>query len=77
MKHSNNSNNSGGIGVKMNGYILGDKSSFKMLELSFTFKSDWGSCIFSISKTVPKKIGTMILSMKFFSLVFALYLYKS
>ena len=42
------SNNSGSIDVKMDGPILEEKSSFKMLALTFSSKLDWGSCIISI-----------------------------
>ena len=37
------SNNNGSIDVKMDGSILEEKSSFKMLGLTFTAKLDWGS----------------------------------
>ena len=36
------SNNSGGIDVKMDGSVLEEKSSFKMLGLTFSSKLDWG-----------------------------------
>ena len=61
----------------MDGYVLEEKSSFKMLELNFSSKLDWGSCIISIAKTASKKFGALIRSMKFFSPEVALYLYKS
>ena len=51
------SNNTGSIDVKMNGSVLEEKSSFKMLGLTFCSKLDWGS----------KKIGALIRSMKFLS----------
>ena len=57
--------------------VLEEKSSFKMLELTFSCKLDWGSYIISIGKTASKKIRTLIRSMKFFSPEVALYLYKS
>ena len=44
------SNKSGVIDVKMNGSVLEQKSSFKMLGLTFFFKLDWGSYIVSIAK---------------------------
>ena len=69
------SNNNGSIDVKMGGSILEEKSSFKMLGLTFSSKSDWGSYI--IAKTASKKIGALIRSMKFLSPKVALYLYKS
>ena len=37
--------------------LLEEKSSFKMLELSFSSKLDWSSYIVSIAKTDFKKIG--------------------
>ena len=48
-----------------------------MLGLTFSSKLDWGSYNISTAKTVPKKIGTLIRSMKFLSPDVALYLYKS
>ena len=71
------SNNSSSIDVKMGGSILEEKSSFKMLGLTFSSKLDWCSYIISIAKTASKKIGTLIRSMKFLSPEVALYLYKS
>ena len=37
------SNNNGSIDVKMDGSVLKEKSSFKMLGLTFSSKLDWGS----------------------------------
>ena len=71
------SNNTGSIDVKMGGSILEEKSSFKMLGLTFSSKLDWSYYITSIAKTAFKKIGTLIRSMKFLSPEVALYLYKS
>ena len=71
------SNNNGSIDVKIGGSILEEKSSFKMLGLTFSSKSDWGSYIISIGKTASKEIGALIRSMKVAFLEFALYLYKS
>ena len=71
------SNNNGSIDAKMDGSVLEEKSSFKMLGLTFSSKLDWGSYIISIAKTASKKIGALIRSMKFLSLEVALYLYKS
>ena len=65
------------IDVEMNGTILEEKTSFKMLGLTFFSKLDWGSYIVSIAKTASKKIGTLIRSMKFLSPGVARYLYKS
>ena len=61
----------------MRGSILEEKSSFKMLGLTFCSKLDWGSYIISIAKTTSKKIGALIRSMNFLSPEVALYLYKS
>ena len=69
-------NNTSGIDVKIDGFVLEEKSSFKMLGLTFSSKLDWGSCVISIAKTASKKIGTLIHSMKFLSPEVALYLYK-
>ena len=71
------SKNTGAIYVKMDGSVLEEKSSFKMLGLTFSSKLDWGSYIVSIAKTASKKIGALIHSMKFVSPEVALYLYKS
>ena len=71
------SNNNGSIDVKMGGPILEEKSSFKMLGLTFSSKLDWGSYIIYITKTASKKIGALIRSTKFLSPEVALYLYKS
>ena len=70
------SNNTGSIDVKMDGSVLEEKSSFKMLGLTYSSKLDWGSYIFSIAKTASKKMGGLIRSMKFLSPDVALYLYK-
>ena len=51
--------------MKMDGSVLEEKSSFKMLWLIFPSKLDWGSSyIISIAKTVSKKIEALIYSMK-------------
>ena len=71
------SKNTGAIDVKMDGSILEEKASFKMLGLTFSSKLDWGSYIVSIAKTVSKKIRALIRSMELLSPEFALYLYKS
>ena len=71
------SKNTGAIDVKMDGSVLEDKTSFKMLGLTFSSKLDWGSYIVSIAKTASRKIGALIRSMKFLSREVALYLYKS
>ena len=61
----------------MDGSVLEEKSSIKMLGLNFSSKLDWGSYIISVAKTASKKIGALIRSMKFLSPEVALYLYKS
>ena len=71
------SNNTGSINVKMDGSVLEEKSSLKMLGLSFSSKLDWGSYIIFTAKAAPKKIGALICSMKFFSPEVALDLYES
>ena len=71
------SNNTGAIDVKMDGSVLEEKPSFKMLVLTFSSKLDWGSCIISIAKTASKKTGALVHSMKFLSPEVALYLYKT
>ena len=45
------SKNTGATDVKMDGSILEEKTSFKMLGLTFSSKLDWGSYIVSIAKT--------------------------
>ena len=71
------SNNTGAIDVKMNGSILEENSSFKILGLTLSSKLDFGSYIISIAKTTSKKILALIHSMKFLSPEVALYLCKS
>ena len=71
------SNNNGSIDVKVDGSAFEEKSSFEMLVLTFFSKFHWGSYIISIAKTAPKKIGSLINSMKFLSPEVALYLYTS
>ena len=51
------SNDSGVIDLKMDELVLEEKSSFKMLGLSFSSKLDKGSFIISIVKTASKKLG--------------------
>ena len=68
------SNNNGSI---VDGSVLEEKSSFKMLGLTFSSKLDWGSYIISIAKTASKKIGALICSIKCLFPEVALYLYKS
>ena len=66
------SKNTGAIDVKIDGSVLEEKSSFKMLGL--TLPSNW---IGAVVKTASKKIRALIRSMKFLSPEVALYLYKS
>ena len=68
--------NTGAIDVKMDGSVLEEKSSFKMLGLAFSSKLDWSSYIISIAKIASKKMGALIRSMKFLSPEVALHLYK-
>ena len=63
--------------MKMDGSVLEEKSSFKMLGLTVSSELDWGSFIDSVAKTASKKIGSLIRSIKFLSPEVALYLYKS
>ena len=67
------SKNTGVIDVKMDGSVLEEKTSFKMLGLTFSSKLDWGSYI---TKIASQKIGALIRSMKFLSPEVALDLYK-
>ena len=69
-------NNNGSIDVKRDGSVLEQKSSSKMLGLTFCSKFDWCSYIIHIAKTASKKIGALIHSMKFLSPEVAVYLYK-
>ena len=59
------SNKTGAIDVKKEGPVLDEKSSFRMLGLTFFSKLDWGSYIISNAKTTSVKIGALIHSMKF------------
>ena len=49
------SNNNGSIDVKMDGSVHEEKSSFKMLGLTFSSTLDWGFYIMYIAKTASKK----------------------
>ena len=66
----------GSINLKIDGSVLEEKSSFKMLELTFSSELNWGSQIISIAKTASKKIGALIRSVKVLSPEAALYLNK-
>ena len=70
------SNSTGAIDVKMDGSVLEEKLSFKMLGLASSSKFDWSSYIIFITETASKKIGALIDSMKFLSPEVALYLYE-
>ena len=70
-------NNNCFIAVKMDESVLEEKSSFKMLGLTFSSKLDWSSYIISITKTASKKIGALIRSIKLLSSEVTLYHYKS
>ena len=63
--------------MKIDGSVLEEKSSFKMLGLTFSSKVDWDSYLSSIAEAVSEKIGTLIPSMKFVSPEVTLDLYKS
>ena len=64
-----------GIDVKMDGSDFEEKSSFKILGVTFSSKLDWGTYIISIAKTASKKIGALIHCMKFISPEVALCLF--
>ena len=49
------SSNTDSIDVKMDGSVLEEKSSFKMLGLTFSSKLDRGSFIISIAKAASKR----------------------
>ena len=70
------SNNNVSIYVKMDGSVLEEKSSFKMLGLTLSSKLDRGSYMISIAKTASRKIGALTCSVKFLSSKFAMCLYK-
>ena len=57
--------------------ILEEKSSFKVLRLTFFSELDWGAYIIFIAKTASKNIKALIHSMKILSPDISLYLYKS
>ena len=60
----------------MDGSVPEEKSSFKMLELTFSSKLE-SSLTLSLVLKLSKKIGALIRSMKFISPEVALYLYQS
>ena len=71
------SNKNGFIDVKIDGSVLEEKSSFKILGLTFSSNLGWGSYIISITKSASKKIKALIRSMRFHCPEVGLYLYKS
>ena len=50
------SNNNGSIDVKIDGSVLEENSSFKILGLTFFSKLNWASYVISIAKTLPRKL---------------------
>ena len=54
------SNNNGSIDVNMDGSVLQEKSSFKILGLTFSSNLNLSSYITSKAKTTSKKIGALI-----------------
>ena len=60
----------------MDGSVIDEKLSFKMLGLTFSSKLDWGSYIISSAKTPSNVIRALNRYMNFFSAEVALYLYK-
>ena len=62
---------------KWMGLFLRKNNLLRCWGLSFSSKLAWGSYIISMAKSVSKKIGALIRSIKFLSHVVALYLYKS
>ena len=52
----NRSNNTGSIDAKMGGSVLEEKSSFKMLGLTFSSKLDWVLTLSLLLKLPPRKL---------------------
>ena len=50
------SNNNGSVDVKMDGSVLEEKSSFKMLGLTFSSKLDWVLTLSLLLKLPPRKL---------------------
>ena len=71
------SNNIDTVDVKVDGSVLEEKSSFKIMGFTFSSKLYWGFYIIFIAKTDSKKLGALVCSLKFISPEVALYLYKS
>ena len=70
------SNNTGAIDVKIDGFVLEEKSSFNTVGLNFSSKINWGSCNISVAKTTLKQVVALICSIRFHFPEVALYLYK-
>ena len=51
--------------VVLDASIIDEKSSLKMLVLSYSSKLDWSSYIVSVAKTTPKKTGASMCCLKF------------
>ena len=49
--------NNGGIDVKIDGSVLEEKSSFKMLGLTFCSELDWALTLSLLLKMPPRKLG--------------------
>ena len=62
-----------GIDVKMDGSVFEEKS-FKMLQVTFSSKLDWGTCIISIAKTASKKIGALKTCVRYFLSIFYFFI---
>ena len=50
------SNNTGSIDVKMDGSLLDENSSFKMLEVTFSSELDWALTLSLLLKLSPRKL---------------------
>ena len=50
------SNNTGAIDMKMDGSVREEKSSFKMLGLTFSSKLDWALTLSLLLKLPPRKL---------------------
>ena len=61
------SNHTGAIDVKMDESVLEEKSSFKMLGLTFSSKLDWGSYIIPFAKVLHKNWSLDFFHEVFFS----------
>ena len=59
----------------MDGSVLEEKPSVKMLGWSFSSKLDWSSYIISIAKTTFQRIASLIRYIKFLCSEVALYIY--